>query len=350
MMAATWLMLLENFHYTFPSAMKRIALLLVALLTAGSARSQTDAKTDLLGQYFKGVELAGPPALRRVDAQVNFDWPEAPAPGLPADQFSVRWSGTVQSPATGRFTFITESDDGVRLWVDGRLLIDNWSDHAPTEDKSPEFMLEDGKRYDLVLEFYENGGGAAAKLMWSGPSTLKQLIPSFRLAPKELAPPGELDVAKLPPDTRGLVGHYFRGREFAGKPALRLDKEIAFDWGEGGPNLRGAGEEDFCVRWTGQVKAEKSGTYTFIAEADDGVRVWVNGQRLVDAWVDQGATEHKGELKLEAGKSYDLVMEYYENSGFAVAKLSWSVDGAEKKIVPSSALTPKVIADKGQKK
>lgn len=330
--------------------MKRNIHFFAALLAAFSAVAQPAAKTGLLGQYFKGVELAGAPALKRVDAQVNFDWPEAPADGLPADQFSVRWSGTVQSPATGKFTFITESDDGVRLRVDGRLLIDNWTDHAPSEDKSPEFMMEDGKRYEVIMEFYENGGGAAAKLMWSGPSTLKQPIPSFRLTPKELAPPGELDVAKLPPDTRGLVGHYFKGREFAGKPAVRLDKEIAFDWGEGSPNVRGAGAEDFCVRWTGQVKAEKSGTYTFIAESDDGVRLWVNGLKLVDQWVDQGATEHKGELKLEAGKSYDVVMEYYENSGFASAKLSWSVDGAEKKIIPSSALTPKVITDKGQKR
>jgi hypothetical protein len=211
-------------------------------------------------------------------------------------------------------------------------------------------MMEDGKRYDVVMEFYESGGGAAAKLLWSGPSTLKQLIPSFRLTPKELAPPGELDLAKLPPDTRGVVGHYFKGREFAGKPALRVDKQIDFNWDMGGPGLRGADADDFCVRWTGQITPEKSGLHTFFAEADDGVRVWINGQKIVDAWMDQGATEYKSELTLEAGKNYDLVMEYYENSGFASAKLSWSVAGAEKKCVPATALTPKLITDKGQKR
>jgi len=330
--------------------MKPALRLLAVLLLASSIHAQNTPKTGLLGQYFKGVNHAGPAALKRVDAQVNFDWGGAPADGLPEDQFSVRWSGTVQSPATGRFTFYTESDDGVRLWVDGRLLIDNWTDHAPTEDKSTEFMMEDGKRYDMVMEFYESGGGAAAKLLWSGPSTLKQLIPSFRLTPKELAPPGELDLAKLPPDTRGVVGHYFKGREFAGKPALRVDKQIDFNWDMGGPGLRGADADDFCVRWTGQITPEKSGLHTFFAEADDGVRVWINGQKIVDAWMDQGATEYKGELTLEAGKNYDLVMEYYENTGFASAKLSWSVAGAEKKCVPASALTPKLITDKGQKR
>ena len=333
--------------------MKRIALLLASVMAVVPASAQSDAKTGLLGQYFANQTLGGPPALKRVDAQVNFDFGDsAPAPGLPADQFSVRWSGTVQAPATGRFTFITESDDGVRLWVDGRLMIDNWTDHGPTEDKSAEFMMEDGKRYDVVMEFYESGGGAVAKLLWSGPSTLKQPIPSFRLTPKEITGPGELDVAKLPADARGLVGHYFRGRDFAGKPALRLDREIAFDWGEGSPNVAGAllGAENFCVRWTGQVKAEKSGTHTFSVEADDGVRLWVNGQKLVDAWTDQSPTEHKGDITLEAGKSYDLVLEYYENSGFAVAKLAWSTDGAEKRIIPASALLPKLVKGQGEKR
>ena len=329
--------------------MKRILLLLPALLFTCAAGAQTDAKSGLLGQYFKNMELAGPPALKRVDAQVNFDWPEAPAEGLPADLFSVRWSGQLQAPATGKFKLILETDDGVRVWFAGKLVLDDWVDRAPAES-SVEVALEDGKRYDLIIEYYENGGGASAKLMWSGPSTMKQLIPSFRLTPKELAPPPELDPTKLPADARGLVGHYFRGRDFAGKPALRLDKEIAFDWGLGGPGVRGAGADDFCVRWTGLVKAEKSGTHAFVTETDDGVRLWVNGQKLVDQWVDQGATEHRGELKLEAGQSYDVVLEYYENSGDAVAKLWWSVAGAEKQIVPSSALTPKVLTDKGQKR
>ena len=88
--------------------MPRTFLILALLLAAIPASAQGDGKTGLLGQYFKNMTLAGPPALKRVDAQVNFDWPEAPAEGFPADMFSVRWSGTVQSPATGKFTFTQE--------------------------------------------------------------------------------------------------------------------------------------------------------------------------------------------------------------------------------------------------
>jgi len=147
----------------------------------------------------------------------------------------------------------------------------------------------------------------------------------------------------------GLLGQYFRNLTLAGPPALkRVDAQVNFDWAEA--PAAGFPGDQFSVRWTGQVKAEQSGTHTFITETDDGVRLWVNGQKLVDQWVDQGATGHQGEIKLEGGRSYDLVMEYYENSGFAVARLSWSVAGAEKKIIPSSALTPKIIVDKSQKR
>jgi hypothetical protein len=323
---------------------------LLVLFTGFSVVAQTDVKTGLLGQYFKNMTLTGPPALKRVDAQINFDWGEgAPAEGFPADQFSVRWSGQVQAPATGKFKLIFETDDGVRVWLNGKLVVEDWTDRAPTESIA-EVVLEDGKRYDIIIEYFENGGGASAKFLWSGPSTLKQPVPSFRLTPKELAPPPELDVTKLPADTRGLVGHYFKGRNFAGKPALRIDPEIAFDWGMGDPGMRGLGPDDFCVRWTGQVKADKTGTHTFFTETDDGVRLWVNGTKLVDQWVDQGTTEFKGEINLEAGKTYDLVMEYYENNGDAVAKLFWSVGGAEKKIIPAAALSPREIGDKGQKR
>ena len=77
------------------------------LIAAVSATAQGDGKTGLLGQYFKNMTLAGSPALKRLDAQVNFDWGDgAPAEGFPADQFSVRWSGQVQAPATGKFKLI----------------------------------------------------------------------------------------------------------------------------------------------------------------------------------------------------------------------------------------------------
>src|SRR6185503_19810160 len=88
--------------------------------------------SGLKGDYFANKSLTSPAALTRVDATVNFQWSQGrPAPSLPLDRYSVRWSGQVEAPVAGAYTFYTRSDDGVRLWVDGQLLINHWSDHSP---------------------------------------------------------------------------------------------------------------------------------------------------------------------------------------------------------------------------
>jgi hypothetical protein len=130
--------------------------------------------------YFNNADFTGT-QLSRTDATVNFDWGSgSPDPSIGPDTFSARWSGQIQAPASGVYTFTTSSDDGVRLFVDGRQVIDNWSDHAPIDD-SGTITLEAGRRYDVQLDFYENGGGAVARLQWSYPGQARQVIPSASL-------------------------------------------------------------------------------------------------------------------------------------------------------------------------
>ncbi|MCC6650115.1 MAG: glycoside hydrolase family 3 C-terminal domain-containing protein, partial [Candidatus Eisenbacteria bacterium] len=118
----------------------------------------------LLGEYFDNDSLAGAPRLARIDAGVNFDWGGgAPAAGLPIDLFSVRWTGSLRVPVTGDYDLATRADDGTRLWIDGRRVIDDWTDHGPVT-RPARVHLEAGVAYDLKLEYYENGGGAMAQL------------------------------------------------------------------------------------------------------------------------------------------------------------------------------------------
>jgi hypothetical protein len=139
--------------------------------------------TGLAAEYFANPTLSGTPALTRTDAAIDFDWGAgAPDPALPSDGFSVRWSGRVVPAFTEIHTFHATSDDGVRLWVDGRLLIDAWLDQAATE-WSQSIALTAGQAVDLVMEYYENGGDAVARLAWSGPSTPKSAIPTGSLQP-----------------------------------------------------------------------------------------------------------------------------------------------------------------------
>jgi len=122
----------------------------------------------LKGEYFANIDLEGPPVLTRVDSSVDFEWGDgSPAPTLPKDNFSVRWTGVLRAPATGKFTLRTISDDGVRLFIDGKLLIDDWTDHA-AETRECVVNLEEGRLYPVRLEYYERGGGAIVRFGWSG--------------------------------------------------------------------------------------------------------------------------------------------------------------------------------------
>jgi glucose/arabinose dehydrogenase len=134
----------------------------------------------LLATYFDNADFTGT-TLTRVDPTIDFDWGSgAPAATIGSDTFSVRWTGEVEPSSTGVYTFYTQSDDGVRLWVDNQLIVNNWTDHPPKEN-SGMISLTTGRRYGVRMEFYENGGGAMARLFWSNSSTPKQIVPASRL-------------------------------------------------------------------------------------------------------------------------------------------------------------------------
>lgn len=134
----------------------------------------------LNGEYYDAINFTQR-KLTRTDATVNFDWGSgSPDPLIGADTFSVRWTGQVQPQFSETCTFYTRTDDGVRLWMNGSLIIDKWIDQAPTE-WSGTISLTGGTKYNLQMEYYENGGGAVAQLSWSSPSQPKQIIPQNRL-------------------------------------------------------------------------------------------------------------------------------------------------------------------------
>ncbi|HKX60854.1 MAG TPA: lamin tail domain-containing protein, partial [Verrucomicrobiae bacterium] len=136
----------------------------------------------LRADYHDNIDFTGL-RVRRIDPVVDFDWGSGqPDPAIGAEQFSVRWIGQVQPRFNETYTFYTVSDDGVRLWVNNQLLIDNWTDHGPTENTG--FLpLQAGYLYDIKMEMYENGGGAVARLLWSSLNVPKETIPSSQLYP-----------------------------------------------------------------------------------------------------------------------------------------------------------------------
>jgi hypothetical protein len=148
----------------------------------------TNVLSGLQGEYFGDVDLSDL-RLTRIDPAVDFVWDDSPDPAVPADGFSVRWTGQVRAPFSETFTFWTFTDEGVRLWIDGRRLIDNWEGHPPLED-SGQIALEAGKWYDVRMDLYENDGSAVARLLWSSPSLPKQVIPARHLYSRKRTRPG----------------------------------------------------------------------------------------------------------------------------------------------------------------
>lgn len=133
-----------------------------------------NGEQGLLGEYYPNRDLEGKPSFTRVDPMLSFEFGEAgPKPDFPKYNYSIRWTGKILSPQDDDYSIEFVSDDGVRLWLDGNLVIDNWNDHAP-EAKSVRLPAKKQKEYQVKIEYYQHGGGAVAKLGWF--STLKDSV------------------------------------------------------------------------------------------------------------------------------------------------------------------------------
>jgi len=142
------------------------------------------------GAYFANMTLSGDPIVTRTDQQIDFTWADgvvtgenSPAEGIPTDGFSCRWTADFQVDVASTYELITTSDDGVRLYLDGALVIDNWTDHSSTDNYTPTLQLVPDRVYSLVMEMYENGGGAVAQLSWESDLRAREIIPAGALQP-----------------------------------------------------------------------------------------------------------------------------------------------------------------------
>jgi hypothetical protein len=286
-----------------------LSLFLLTLLLANTALAQGPAPqhSDPAWQasYWNNMTLSGTPALQRSDAHLDFNWGNgSPGPGVNADQFSARWTRYIDVPA-GNYRFTATADDGIRVWVNNDLVINDWSDH-PARTTTADRYLSAG-HHQITVEYYENSGQAVAAVSWA---LLGATINNWR-------------------------GEYFNNNSLSGSPGLvRDDVQINFTWGNGSPAPGVINTDNFSARWTRTVNIP-AGNYRFTVTADDGVRLWVNGHLLIDAWVVQAARTYAGDIHLPGG-NVEIKMEYFEQSGLAVAQMSWAAVGSGSTPPPSS--------------
>jgi uncharacterized repeat protein (TIGR03806 family) len=209
-------------HYTAPFVISNSAPVTAKAFKSGAVDSPSVSASfinsatlgngnGLLGYYWSNVTSAAftapgfnvAPSLVRTDATVNFNWGSgSPDPSISVDNFTVRWTGAVQAQFTEAYTFYTDTDDGVRVWLNGQLIIDKWVDQGPTTWASNPINLVAQQRYNIRMEYYEHGGGAQAQLFWSSPLTGPQtIIPQTQLYSVTNPPPSVVLTAPAPGST-----------------------------------------------------------------------------------------------------------------------------------------------------
>lgn len=278
------------------------------------------------GEYFNNMNLTGAPTVTRDDLNINFDWGNgSPAAGIPNDQFSVRWTRTLNfNPGTYRFDVF--SDDGVRLWVNNVLVIDQWRNQS---DGRFSANVNLSGNTALRVEYFENAGRAAISVAWSPPGG----------NPPQPNP-------GVPPVSGSWIGEYYNNRNLTGSPnATRVDPVINFNWGDGSP-MQGINNDNFSVRWTRDY-AFPAGTYRFDVFSDDGVRLWVNNQLVIDQWRDQSDGRFNATVNLSG--NVPLRLEYYDHNGRAAVSLSWTATSGGVTNPPSTGMTATVTGTGGSR-
>ena len=327
---------IEFFNDTFDAANGIDSNLVVNFITVDGSRFETEASTTFsTGTYFDGALQSGFPQDEILHANGYFQYLASSGDGgelrLVSSVYSVSESGgsilleiirengsdgaasieydTVDSSAVAGLDYQARS--GSVSWANGESGIRTVS--VPIINDS---QIEGNEQFSFTID------NATGNVTLLAPRTATITID---------------DNDSVAANGDGLLGEYFDNIDFTNRFIARTDGTVNFDWGTGSP-AAGIGANTFSVRWTGQVEPRFSETYTFRTTTDDGVRLWVNDQLIIDQFVDQAATAHEGSITLEAGVRYDIRMEYYENGGDASASLQWSSASQPLQIIPTSQL------------
>jgi hypothetical protein len=173
-------------------------------------------------EYFGGMELAGNPILTAEENAIDHAWGSDEVAGGLKDSVSARWTADLEAPFTETVELIATTDDGVRLWLNGRRVIDNWTPHGAIDDIATVNLVA-GQFYRVRMEWFENGGSALAQLSWRSPSIAKQIIPAGVLQlPVHVVNPGPAQTAANASQTTLL-------RWIAGESAAQHDVYLGVD-------------------------------------------------------------------------------------------------------------------------
>ena len=290
-----------------------IGLALLALMLLFAAGQNASAQSnDWLAQYYDNPNLAGDnPRVARNEASINYRWGEgSPVSGIPDDNFSVRWT-KAESFGGGPIRFTATMDDGMRVYLDGKVIIDSWypsEEHTMTRDVNVTPGI-----HEIMVEYFEAGGLATAVFNYA-PATGGSFYPNWK-------------------------GEYFNNRSLSGAPVLvRDDRYLNQNWGTGSPAPGVVSADYWSARWTRTLNVP-AGTYRIGVFSDDGARVYFNDQLVHDQW--GGATGQTAYFNYShAGGALPVRVEYYDDVRDASIYFSYDLVGPVGPVAPIAPIAP----------
>ena len=264
-----------------------LAVFIMALMFSGPAFAQD----NWTASYWNNRDLQGSPVYQRSEvASINYNWGNgSPVPGIiNSDNFSAQWRGDRYFDP-GRYRFNVTSDDGARLWVDGKLIINEWHDSTGITYSAEMDILQGGMK-PIILEYYENTGLASINFNWQ------------RIG-------GDIST------TGPIKAEYFSNTDLLGQPSLvRYESTpLAHDWGGGSPAPGIIPSDNFSARYTYSIDLNP-GRYRISTQAQSGMRLWINGQLVLDKWSPPGFNSGSIEIDLPGGVTH-LIATYYNATG-----------------------------------
>jgi hypothetical protein len=279
------------------------------------------------------------PLFARAEATANIPYSPAAPPGLSLeDNFFVRWTGYIRVEQEGRYTFAVESDDGARLYINGKLVVNNGGTHLVKEEVGRE-TLKRGE-HALRIEYFDATRDAVLKVSWGAEGQERRPLSQANLLHLRQSQTSNEPRQEEP----GLWAEYFDFRDGAFPapsperlPLLRrVDSKLDFPRSQaafGGTELRG----HFFARWTGFIKINVEGHYTFYTHSDDGSRLFVDGRLIVNNNGPHIWQEAAGSLYLRPGL-HPFVVEYFDVSGESGLQVFWTRPWRGKELIPSASL------------
>lgn len=304
----------------------------------------------LLGEYFDSYQTTNDTAIRvkRIDSQIAFNFGYAAPAGtesqIEAETFSERWTGFVKVPVTGDYTFKTLSDDGVTLIIDGQTLINRWDYVSMEYTIGTPIHLEAGKLYSFTLEHQQMPLYSAAFLFWEAEGVPMGLVPETAFyVTKETHDAYETPVFlnELSRTGAGINKNFFNGAEgLNGGVADASEIGIVnYSWEDGSPDSSVLGDT-FSARMTGYIEGKFTETVTLEFIVDDGIRVWIDDNQIINEWGPHSDAIIGGSFQMEVGKKHKIVIEYNDIGGGATCIMRWKSDSQELQVVPIQYLYP----------